>query len=119
MGAYEIDRAKAGRTDGKMITKLTGEEVFADEKEEDTNNKPEDQNEVAKRILQKMLDRNKKAEAPVQPNYNKKDETRYTDTRTYGPQATSGAGVVYSREGDKANLQFKREVKQEEKSRGL
>lgn len=55
--AYDTERSRKGRTDGKIITKITGEQVFEDDSEDDEDTK--NQNAIAKRMLTTMLNRSK------------------------------------------------------------
>lgn len=100
--AYDLERRAKGRTDGKQVVKLAGEEVFdLNERAAFEEGKrqagfdeidPNDKNAVAKRMLQTMLKRNSKTgdkDKACQPDFSRPDDTKYTDVT---PSSYPGIG---------------------------
>lgn len=100
--AYDLERRAKGRTDGKQVVKITGEEVFdLNERAAFEEGKrqagfdeidPNDKNAVAKRMLQTMLKRNSKTgdkDKACQPDFSRPDDTKYTDVT---PSSYPGIG---------------------------
>ena len=117
--AYDAERNRKGRKDGKVLEKITGEDVFnMPDEEADILAREEANNQsVANRMLSKMLARNGDKPLPPQPKVTP-DTTKYTDNKTYGPQVLPG-GLAYERKpGMKGEVKLPANIKKEAPTTG-